>query len=61
MRAHKSSGYVRHRTEPLAAARNNYHGEVPRKAVVQSAGVRTDKGSGDNIDGFFDQMKRGSK
>jgi hypothetical protein len=31
------------------------------KAIVQNVSVRTDKGSADYIDGFPDQMKRGSK
>jgi hypothetical protein len=31
------------------------------KAIMQNVSARTDKGSVDYIDGFLDQMKRGSK
>ena len=51
--------YVGHRTEALAAGGNTV--KLGAKWIVKNVSVRTDKGSVNYVDGFLDQMNRGSK
>jgi hypothetical protein len=44
-----------------ATGNNQNAVKLRAKAIVQNFSVRTDKGSVDYIDGFLDQIKRGSK
>jgi hypothetical protein len=51
--------YVRHRAQSLAAEDNPV--TLRAKAIAQNGRVRANKGSVDRIDGFPDQIKRGTK